>query len=182
MNGTIKVDSMKGREATFEIALPMVNPEGSVNIPILEAEQVLRLHQPGKPPRAFEHYVRSTGAIWRSFDRPGALLGFLKTTASLPFIMIANSGLGDLQRGQLFRAIAMHDPNLPVVTFDSRAHPDFKKIFSGRRVPARRPMLLSEVWRAFSEMHAAQLPRIGQVYKKSNLSPQLTDRHRHKFC
>ena len=38
MNGTIKVDSMKGSGATFEITLPMVNPEGSVNIPCLESE------------------------------------------------------------------------------------------------------------------------------------------------
>ncbi len=159
MNGTIKVDSMKGSGATFEITLPMVNPEGSVNIPCLESEQVLCLHQPGKPPRAFERYVRATGANWHSFDQPSALLGFLKTTASPPFIVIANSGLGDLQKDQLFRDIAMHDPDLPVVTFASRAHPDFKKILSGRRVLARRPMLPSEVWRAFSEMHAAQLSR-----------------------
>ena len=159
MNGTIKVDSMKGSGATFEITLPMVNPEGSVNIPCLESEQVLCLHQPGKPPRAFERYVRASGAIWHSFDQPSALLGFLKTTASPPFIVIANSGLGDLQKDQLFRDIAMHDPDLPVATFASRAHPDFKKIFSGRRVLARRPMLPSEVWRAFSEMHAAQLSR-----------------------
>ncbi|MBL6640974.1 MAG: response regulator [Rhodobacteraceae bacterium] len=159
MNGTIKVDSMKGSGATFEITLPMVNPEGSVNIPCLESEQVLCLHQPGKPPRAFERYVRATGAIWHSFDQPSGLLGFLKTTASPPFIVIANSGLGDLQKDQLFRDIAMHDPDLPVVTFASRAHPDFKKIFSGRRVLARRPMLPSEVWCAFSEMHSAQLSR-----------------------
>ena len=159
MNGTIKVDSMKGSGATFEITLPMVNPEGSVNIPCLESEQVLCLHQPGKPPRAFERYVRATCANWHSFDQPSALLGFLKTTASPPFIVIANSGLGDLQKDQLFRDIAMHDPDLPVVTFASRAHPDFKKIFSGRRVLARRPMFPSEVWRAFSEMHAAQLSR-----------------------
>lgn len=157
MNGTIKVDSMKGSGATFEITLPMVNPEGSVNIPCLEAEQVLCLHQPGKPPRAFERYVRATGAIWRSFDQPSALLGFLETTASRPFIVIANSGLGDLQKDRLFRDIAMHDPDLPVLTFASRGHPDIKKIFSGRRVLARHPMLPSEVWRAFSEMHAAQL-------------------------
>ena len=38
MNGTIKVDSMKGSGATFEITLPMVNPEGSVNILCLESE------------------------------------------------------------------------------------------------------------------------------------------------
>jgi len=57
----------------------------------------------------------------------------------------------------LFRDIAMHDPDLPVLTFASRGHPDIKKIFSGRRVLARHPMLPSEVWRAFSEMHAAQL-------------------------
>ena len=157
MNGTIKVDSMKGSGATFEITLPMVNPEGSVNIPCLEAEQVLCLHQPGKPPRAFERYVRATGAIWRGFDQPSALLGFLETTASRPFIVIANSGLGDLQKDRLFRDIAMHDPDLPVLTFASRGHPDIKKIFSGRRVLARHPMLPSEVWRAFSEMHAAQL-------------------------
>ncbi|HBM67418.1 MAG TPA: hypothetical protein DDZ82_01170 [Rhodobacteraceae bacterium] len=92
MNGTIKVDSMKGSGATFEITLPMVNPEGSVNIPCLGSEQVLCLHQPGKPPRAFERYLRATGAIWHSFDQPSALLGFLKTTASPPFIVIANSG------------------------------------------------------------------------------------------
>ena len=157
MNGTIKVDSMKGSGATFEITLPMVNPEGSVNIPCLGSEQVLCLHQPGKPPRAFERYVRATGAIWRSFDQPSALLGFLETTASRPFIVIANSGLGDLQKDRLFRDIAMHDPDLPVLTFASRGHPDIKKIFSGRRVLARHPMLPSEVWRAFSEMHAAQL-------------------------
>ena len=157
MNGTIKVDSMKGSGATFEITLPMVNPEGSVNIPCLESEQVLCLHQPGKPPRAFERYVRATGANWHSFDQPSALLGFLKTTASPPFIVIANSGLGDLQKDQLFRDIAMHDPDLPVLTFASRGHPDIKKIFSGRRVLARHPMLPSEVWRAFSEMQAAQL-------------------------
>ena len=137
----------------------MVNPEGSVNIPCLKSEQVLCLHQPGKPPRAFERYVRATGAIWHSFDQPGALLEFLKTSASQAFIVIANSGLGDLQKDQLFRDISMHDADLPVVTFASRAHPDFKKIFSGRRVLARRPMLPSEVWRAFSEMHAAQLSR-----------------------
>ena len=53
----------------------------------------------------------------------------------------------------------MHDPDLPVVTFAPRAHPDFKKIFSGRRVLARRPMLPSEVWRALSGIHAAQLSR-----------------------
>ena len=47
MNGTIKVDSMKGSGATFEVTLPMVNPERSVNIPSLEAEQVLCLYQPG---------------------------------------------------------------------------------------------------------------------------------------
>ena len=159
MSGTIKVDSMKGSGATFEILLPMVNPEGSVNIPCLKSEQVLCLHQPGKPPRAFERYVRATGAIWHSFDQPGALLEFLKTSASQAFIVIANSGLGDLQKDQLFRDISMHDPDLPVVTFASRAHPDFKKIFSGRRVLARRPMLPSEVWRALSEIHAAQLSR-----------------------
>ena len=157
MNGTIKVDSMKGSGATFEITLPMVNPKGSVNIPCLESEQVLCLHQPGKPPRAFERYVRATGAIWHGFDQPGALLGFLETTASRPFIVIANSGLGDLQKDRLFRDIAMHDPDLPVLTFASRGHPDIKKIFSGRRVLARHPMLPSEVWRAFSEMHAVQL-------------------------
>ncbi|MDB3963191.1 hypothetical protein N9427_08445, partial [Paracoccaceae bacterium] len=58
------------------------------------SEQVLCLHQPGKPPRAFERYVRATGAIWHSFDQPGALLEFLKTSASQAFIVIANSGLG----------------------------------------------------------------------------------------
>ncbi|MDB4830693.1 hypothetical protein OAH41_06080 [Paracoccaceae bacterium] len=73
--------------------------------------------------------------------------------------MIVNSGLGDLQKDQLFRDISMHDPDLPVVTFASRAHPDFKKIFSGFRVLACRPMLPSEVWRALSEIHAAQLSR-----------------------
>ena len=129
MNGTIKVYSMKGSGATFGITLPMVNPERSVNILSLEAEKVLCLHQLGKPSWAFERYVRAAGAIWRSFDRPGALLEFLKTTASQPFIVIANSGLGDLQRDQLVRSIAMHDPDLPVVMFASRAHPDFKKIF-----------------------------------------------------
>ena len=41
MSGTIKVDSMKGCRATFEILLPMMNPEESVNIPCLEPEQVL---------------------------------------------------------------------------------------------------------------------------------------------
>ena len=55
--------------------------------------------------------------------------------------MIANSGLGDLHRDQLVRATAMHDLDLLVVMFASRAHPDFKMIFSGRRVLARRPML-----------------------------------------
>ena len=44
MNGTIKVDSMKGSGAKFEITLPVVNPERSVNIPSFEAEQVLCLH------------------------------------------------------------------------------------------------------------------------------------------
>ena len=73
--------------------------------------------------------------------------------------MIANSEQGDLQKDQLFRDIAMHDPDLHVVTFASRAHPDFKQIFSGRRLLARRPMLPSEVWRALSEIHAAQLSR-----------------------
>ena len=71
--------------------------------------------------------------------------------------MIANSGLGDLKKDQLFRDISMYDPDLPVVTFASRAHPDFKKISSGRRVLARRSMLPSEVWRALSEIHAALL-------------------------
>ena len=73
--------------------------------------------------------------------------------------MITNSGLGDLQKDQLFHDISMHDTDLPVVTFASRAHPDFKKIFPGRRVLARRTMLPSEVWRALSEIHAAQLSR-----------------------
>ena len=83
-------------------------------------------------------------------------LEFLKTSASQAFIVIANSGLGDLQKDQLFRDISMHDADLPVVTFASRAHPDFKKIFSGRRVLARLPMLpLRGYARAFSEMHAA---------------------------
>ena len=83
---------MKGSGATFEITLPMVNPDGSVNIPCLGSEQVLGLHQPKKPPKAFERYLRAKGAIWHSFDQPRALLGFLKTTASPPFIVIANSG------------------------------------------------------------------------------------------
>ena len=77
MNGMIKVDSMKGSETTFEIMLPMVNPEGSMNIPCLKSEQVLCLHQPEKTPRAFERYVRATHAIWHSFDLSGRLIEFL---------------------------------------------------------------------------------------------------------
>ena len=120
MSVTMKVDSMKGYRATFEILLPMVNPEESVNIPCLEPEQVLFLHQPGKPPSAFKRYVRATGTIWHTFDKPDALLEFLKTSASQAFIVITNSGLGDLQKDQLFRDISMHDPDLPVVTFAPR--------------------------------------------------------------
>ena len=103
--------------------------------------------------------MRATGAIWHSFDQPGALLEFLKTSASQAFIVIANSGLGDLQKDQLFRDISIHDPDLPVVTFASRAHLDFKKIFLGSRVLASRPMSPPEVWRALSEIHAVQLSR-----------------------
>ena len=70
--------------------------------------------------------------------------------------MIANSSLGDLQNGKLFRDLSLYEPDRPVARFASRTQPDFKKIFSKCSFLARLTILPSEVLIDLSEMPAPQ--------------------------